>query len=88
MPPRIDSPDLERTAVGFAQTDKAFNRGRLARAIRPQQAKDFPARHLKADAAHSADPGVTLLEVADNDVSGHRATRKIAGLRRGETEHR
>ena len=70
-PPGIDAADLDRAFVGLAQPDDAFDRRRLAGAVRPDEPEDLAVADLEAHAARRFDAAVALLEIADGDFRWH-----------------
>ena len=67
-PPRVDAADLDRARVRFAQPDQAFDRGRLAGAVRAEQAEDLAGVDLEAHAVDGGDCAVLLSEILDDDL--------------------
>ena len=68
----IDAADLNRTLIGLAKADDAFDRRRLAGTVRPDEPEDLPVADLKAHASRRFDAAVALLEIADGDFWWHR----------------
>ena len=74
--PRVDPAHLQPARVRFAQPDQAFDGGRLAGAVRSEQAENLARLDLEADAVDGGDAVVLFPEVVNDDVwHGDRGTR-------------
>ena len=67
---RVDSQHLDLARVALAVALEDLDRGRLARAVRAEQAEDLAALDLEADPADRLELAVRLAEVSDAD-RGH-----------------
>ena len=69
----VDAGDDRRATVGPAEPLQDLDRGRLSRAIRPEQTEDLALADIEADPAHRLDVAVALPQVRDrHDRSGQR----------------
>ena len=59
---------LADAALAVALED--LHRGRLARAVGPEEGEDFPPLHLEIDAAHRLDVAVAHAQAANGDDAG------------------
>ena len=67
---------LDRAAIGFDEPEAAAQRGRLARAVRPEQAEALAAADLERQAADDLVVAVALAQAGDaqDDVARRSAT--------------
>src|SRR5690606_18332685 len=68
----VDPRHLDLAGVRLAQPQHTFDRGRLARAVRPQEPQDLAFRNLEADATYGLDGAVALVQVADDHFRRHQ----------------
>ena len=75
----VEAQDDRLAAVGRAQTLEDLDRRRLARAVRPEQAKDLAGRDIEIDPVDRSGVAVALDEAADaNDrFPGARGGRAL-----------
>ena len=60
---RVDAADLDAARVRFAQSDDAFERRRLAGAVRADQAEDLAVLDVEADAARRLDAVISFSQI-------------------------
>ncbi len=75
----VDAEDDRLAGVGRAQALEDLDRGRLAGAVRPEQAEDLAGADLEIDAVDGGDVGVALDQAADTDdrFPGDRGGRAL-----------
>src|ERR1700690_4355900 len=64
---RVETAHSRHAAIGCAHSLEDFDCCRLPRAVRPEQAKDFPLFHAEADAPQCLHGSIALVEVFDLD---------------------
>ena len=80
LPEDVMPPD-HRLAVRRRQEAGQHAHGRgLARAVRPEEADDFPRRHLEVEATHRLEVAVALREAGDTD-GRRRSGRSVRCVR-------
>jgi hypothetical protein len=75
----VKAEDDRLAAVGRAKALEDLDRGRFARAVRPEQAKDLACGDIEIDPIDGARVAVTLDQAADTDdrLPGDRAGRAL-----------
>src|SRR5690242_15129955 len=67
MRPKVKSVDVNGTAVRTPQSENAFESGRLARAVPPQESEDLTCADVEADARNGLGGAVLLAQVRYGD---------------------